>query len=53
MNRAKRAGSSLMLSEVYVPRDKFHELMESSRAAALKNGMNIVYGTVRVYPEGR
>ncbi len=41
------AGSSLMLSEVYVPRDKFHELMESSRAAALATGMNIIYGTVR------
>ncbi|HYD18574.1 MAG TPA: FAD-binding oxidoreductase [Patescibacteria group bacterium] len=45
--RGEKAGSSLMLSEVYVPRDKFFESMEKFRAEALKRGMDIIYGTVR------
>lgn len=39
--------SSLMLSEVYVPRDRFVELMEQCRAAALGRKMDVIYGTVR------
>ena len=45
--RGEAAGSSLMLSEVYVPRAKFAEFMEAARKAALESGMNIIYGTVR------
>ncbi len=45
--RGEAAGSSLMLSEVYVPRAKFAEFMETARKAALRNGMDIIYGTVR------
>ncbi len=45
--RGEAAGSSLMLSEVYVPRAKFAEFMETARKAALQNGMDIIYGTVR------
>ncbi len=42
-----------MLSEVYVPRDKFLDLMEQCRAAALKkrHGYHLRHGAL--YPEGR
>lgn len=46
-----KEGSSLVISEIYAPRDKLVEMMEECRAAALQQGMDIVYGTVRFIEE--
>ncbi|MDP2206607.1 MAG: FAD-binding oxidoreductase [Alphaproteobacteria bacterium] len=45
--RKNTAKSSLVISEIYAEREKLTEVMEACRAAALRRGMNIVYGTVR------
>ncbi len=37
-----------MITEVYVPRQSLAEFMEQVRADFLKNGVNVVYGTVRM-----
>lgn len=41
------AASSLVISEIYAPHDALEPMMEACRRAALRRGMNIVYGTVR------
>ena len=46
-----KEGSSLVISEIYAPREKLAQLMEECRAAALRQGMDIVYGTVRFIEE--
>lgn len=40
--------ASLMISELYVPRDRFVDFMAAARETALKTGANVVYGTVRL-----
>ncbi len=40
--------ASLMISELYVPRDRFDEFMSAARRAVLETGANVVYGTVRL-----
>lgn len=45
--RGLKHSASLMISELYSPRDKFVEFMENTRKAALQNNMDIIYGTVR------
>jgi len=45
--RKNAAKSSLVISEIYAEREKLTEVMEACRTAALRRGMNIVYGTVR------
>lgn len=39
--------SSLMITELYVPRDQLTRFMEKARAAALEQAMDIIYGTIR------
>ncbi|MEM1223487.1 MAG: FAD-binding oxidoreductase [Verrucomicrobiota bacterium] len=39
--------SSLMISELYVPRSRLHAFMENIRLAARKQKMDIIYGTIR------
>lgn len=39
---------SLMISELYVPRDRFEDFMESARSSLLDTEANLVYGTVRL-----
>ena len=40
--------ASLMISELYVPRDRFEQFMSSARRAVLETSANVVYGTVRL-----
>ena len=40
--------ATLMISELYVPRDRFEAFMSSARRAVLETGANLVYGTVRL-----
>ena len=40
--------ASLMISELYVPRDRFGNFMSAARRAVLETGANVVYGTVRL-----
>ncbi len=40
--------ASLMISELYVPQDRFEQFMSSARQAVLETGANVVYGTVRL-----
>ncbi|MEM0967321.1 MAG: FAD-binding oxidoreductase [Verrucomicrobiota bacterium] len=40
--------SSLMISELYVPRSELGSFMENARAAALEQDMDIIYGTIRI-----
>ena len=40
--------ASLMISELYVPQDRFEQFMSSARRAVLETGANVVYGTVRL-----
>ena len=39
---------SLMISELYVPRHRFDDFMESARSSLLDTEANLVYGTVRL-----
>lgn len=41
------SGSSLVISEIYFPREQLAQGMEECRTTALQQGMDIVYGTVR------
>lgn len=43
-----QAAGSLMITEVYVPRDDITEFIERIRADALEDHFNIVYGTLRL-----
>lgn len=43
-----KAAGSLMITEVYVPRDDITEFIERIRADALEDHFNIVYGTLRL-----
>ena len=40
--------ASLMITELYVPRDRFVDFMAAARETLLKTGANVVYGTVRL-----
>ena len=40
--------ASLMISELYVPPDRFEQFMSSARRAILDTGANVIYGTVRL-----
>lgn len=40
--------ASLVLTELYVPRDRFVEFMEAAKRSLLSTGANVVYGTVRL-----
>ena len=40
--------SSLMISEVYVPRKELVPFMDRARAAAIREGWDIIYGTIRL-----
>ena len=40
--------ASLMISELYVPQDRFEQFMSSARRTVLETGANVVYGTVRL-----
>ncbi len=40
--------ASLMITELYVPRDRFVDFMAAARGTVLKTGANVVYGTVRL-----
>ena len=40
--------ASLMISEIYVPRDRFTHFMAEARRSAQETGANVVYGTVRL-----
>ena len=40
--------ASLMISELYVPRDRFPEFMNSARSSLQATKANLVYGTVRL-----
>lgn len=39
---------SLMITELYVPRNNFESFMKSAKASLIDNGANVVYGTVRL-----
>ncbi len=39
---------SLMISELYVPRDRFEDFMHAARESLLNTRANVVYGTVRL-----
>ena len=43
--------ASLMISELYVPRERFGSFMNAARRAILETGANLVYGTVRLIEE--
>lgn len=43
-----RTFASLMITELYVPRDRIVDFMEAARETVLKTGANVVYGTVRL-----
>ena len=45
--RGLKHNASLMITELYCPRDQIANFMENTRVVALKNAMNIVYGTIR------
>lgn len=45
--------SSLMITEIYVPRDKLIEYMDKVRNTALKDNLNIIYGTIRLIKQDR
>ncbi len=47
-NLGWRTFASLMISELYVPRERFEGFMSSARRAVLETGANLVYGTVRL-----
>ena len=49
LNKARglKHNASLMITELYCPRDQIVAFMENTRAVARKNAMNIVYGTIR------
>ncbi len=40
--------ASLMITELYVPRDRFPEFMKKAREGLLNTGANVIYGTVRL-----
>ena len=40
--------ASLMISELYVPRERFGSFMSAARRSILESGANLVYGTVRL-----
>ena len=40
--------ASLMITELYVPRERFADFMSAAKAAVLETGANVVYGTVRL-----
>ena len=40
--------ASLMITELYVPRERFVDFMAAAKAAVLETGANVVYGTVRL-----
>lgn len=40
--------ASLMISEIYVPREHLAEFMGNARALALKHDLDIIYGTIRL-----
>ncbi len=40
--------ASLMITELYVPRDRFVDFMAAARKTVTKTGANVVYGTVRL-----
>ena len=40
--------ASLMITELYVPRDRFVDFMAAARETVQKTGANVVYGTVRL-----
>ncbi len=39
---------SLMISELYVPRNRFEDFMHAARQSLLETSANVVYGTVRL-----
>ncbi len=39
---------SLMITELYTPRDRFDSFMAAARDALIETGANVVYGTVRL-----
>ena len=39
---------SLMISELYVPRDRFEDFMHAARKSLIETGADVVYGTVRL-----
>ncbi len=43
-----RTYASLMISELYVPRPRLVEFMSWAKAAVLRTGANLVYGTIRL-----
>lgn len=43
-----RDKASLMISEIYVPRQHLAAFMRDARALALKNDFDIIYGTIRL-----
>lgn len=40
--------ASLMITELYVPRDRFVDFMAAARDTVTRTGANVVYGTVRL-----
>ena len=40
--------ASLMITELYVPRDRFVDFMAAARETVMKTDANVVYGTVRL-----
>ena len=40
--------ASLMITELYVPRERFVDFMTAAKAAVMETGANVVYGTVRL-----
>ena len=40
--------ASLMITELYVPRDRFVDFMADARESVLATGANVIYGTVRL-----
>ena len=40
--------ASLMISELYVPRERFESFISAARRSILETGANLVYGTVRL-----
>jgi FAD/FMN-containing dehydrogenase len=47
-DRPARAPGSEMISEVYVPRDRFADFMHAARRALIAEGIHPIYGTVRL-----
>jgi len=44
----RKTPSSLMISELYAPRDKLTEFMNEAREILLKRGTLVIYGTIRL-----